>query len=283
MPSSLSRQSQLVQFSKGLQRDGRHCRSPQGPGCTVVFLEGEGMFSQGDSCLQLLCAQLEFAVTEIQLQSPGCDFKSHSPCCLLALLLLFHVLGKWTRRRWHVLSWALGDYCFCCSHLTVTCSHWHLSQLPSVSPWNDHSSLYGKFSCSEDQAVLLVPCGKDRKWIKRGFKTQIEIMGWNKTLVWKHHESIISDFGTLTVRSELHARIFQAEEEKRWAVGRMTEIYKITKGTERVVIFSLSLLMQNLGKSNETKTRNHQGKMQVSSSRDMWSNCANPRHKILWC
>lgn len=63
--------------------------------------------------------------------------------------------------------------------------------------------------------MLLVPCGKDRKWIKRGFKTQIEIMGWNEILVWKHHESIISDFGTLTVRSELHARIFQTEEEKR--------------------------------------------------------------------
>lgn len=63
--------------------------------------------------------------------------------------------------------------------------------------------------------MLLVPCGKDRKWIKWGFKTQIEMMGWNKSLVWKHHENIILDFSTLKVGRELHARIFQAGENKK--------------------------------------------------------------------
>lgn len=256
---------------------------PRALAAVMVFLEGVGMCGQGDSCLQLSHTQLEFSVTEIWLQSPGCEFKSHSQCCLPELQLLFHVPGRWTRRRWHVLSQALGEFCFFCSHLTATCCHWHLSLLPSVSPWNDHSSLCGKFSCSEDQAVLLVPCGKDRKWIKRGFKTQIEMMGWNKFLVWKHHENIILDFGMLKIRSELHARIFQAGPKKRESNRKDTEIYKTMKGTERVVIFSLSFLMQNLGKSNETKTRNLQGKMQVSSSCEIWSYCENPHHKILWC
>lgn len=77
--------------------------------------------------------------------------------------------------------------------------------------------------------MLLAPCGKDRKWIKRGFKTQIEMMGWNKILVQKHHENIISDLGKLKVRGELHARIFQAGGKKERAIGRMTEIHKTMK------------------------------------------------------
>lgn len=60
----------------------------------VVFLEGVGMCGQGDSCLQLSQNQLESAVTEIWPQSPRCDFKSHSPCCLPELQLLFHVPGR---------------------------------------------------------------------------------------------------------------------------------------------------------------------------------------------
>lgn len=60
----------------------------------VVFLEGVGMCGQGGSCLQLSHNQLESAVTEIWLQSLRCDFKSHSPCCLPELQLLFHVPGR---------------------------------------------------------------------------------------------------------------------------------------------------------------------------------------------
>lgn len=60
----------------------------------VVFLEGVGMCAQGDSCLQLPHYQLESAATEIWLQSPRCDFKSHSPCYLPELQLLFHVSGR---------------------------------------------------------------------------------------------------------------------------------------------------------------------------------------------
>jgi len=58
--------------------------------------------------------------------------------------------------------------------------------------------------------VVLVPYGKDRKRFKWGFKIQIKVMGWNKILVWKHHENNISGFSKLKVRNELHARIFQA-------------------------------------------------------------------------
>lgn len=60
----------------------------------VVFLEGVGMCGQGNSCLQLSQAQLQFAATEVWLQNPGCDFKSHSLCCLPELQLLFHVPGR---------------------------------------------------------------------------------------------------------------------------------------------------------------------------------------------
>lgn len=56
------------------------------------------------------------------------------------------------------------------------------------------------------------------------------MMGWNKILVQKPHENIISDLGMLKVRGELHARIFQAgEKKKKRAIGRMTEIHKTMK------------------------------------------------------
>lgn len=148
-------------------------------------------------------------------ESPGCGFKSDGPCCLPALLLVFHVSGRWTRKRWHVPSWGLGDYCFCCSHLAATYSHWHLFQMTSVSSQNDHISLYGKFSCSKYRAVLLVPYGKDRKRFKWGFEMQIRMMGWNKVLVWKQRENLISGFGKLKVKNEMLARIFQAGKKEK--------------------------------------------------------------------
>lgn len=186
-------------------------------------------------CLQISHAQLEFAVSEIWLSKPRLCFQirqSVLPPCIAA-----HFPCPWQVNEEEMTRTLMGLGWLWLLLLTFSSNVLPLTFISDdfLSSQNDHISLYGKFSCSKYRAVLLVPYGKDRKRFKWGFKMQIRMMGWNKVLVWKQHENLISGFSKLKVRNEMLTRIFQAGKKKKIrAIEGIAEIYKTMKNTERV-------------------------------------------------